>query len=215
MFKKKTFNEVMLEKYSQDASFETIEAYNSLVSNIINLSSENTIKSIAVTSSTYGEGKVSLAINLAVALAYNLLDKKILLLDSDLRMAKVSEFVLPEAKEGISNFLASDNSAPQIFKSEIKNLDVIVAGDVKSNPTGLLRSDKMGLALAALEEKYDYIIIDTAPINDFADALFLTDRVAGYIVSTKKKVSSVSKIDLATDRIESAGAKVLGLVFSE
>ena len=86
MFKKKTFNEVMLEKYSQDASFETIEAYNSLVSNIINLSSENTIKSIAVTSSTYGEGKVSLAINLAVALAYNLLDKKILLLDSDLTL---------------------------------------------------------------------------------------------------------------------------------
>ena len=167
------------------------------------------------TSATYGEGKASLAINLAVALAYNLLDKKILLIDSDLRTAKVSEFVLPDAKEGISNFLASDSSEPEIFKSEIKNLDVIIAGDAKSNPTGLLRSDKMGTALASLEEKYDYIIIDTAPINDYADALFLADRVSGYIVSTKKKVSSVSKIDFATDRIESAGAKVLGLVFSE
>ncbi len=215
MFKKKTYNEEFPVKYSQEAPFEIVEAYNSLVSNIISLSSEEGFKSIAVTSAYYGEGKASLAINLAYALAHNLLDKKILLIDTDIRASYVSQMLIPDAKIGISNYLSIDVTEPEIQKSDFSNLDVIVSGDVRSNPTGLLRSDKMGSVLKDLEAKYDYIILDTAPINDYADALFLADRVAGYIVSAKKKVSSVSAIDAATTRIENAGAKVLGLVFSE
>ena len=215
MFKKKTYNEEFPVKFSQEAPFEIVEAYNSLVSNIISVSAEEGMKSIAVTSAYYGEGKASLAINLSYALANILLDKKILLIDADLRTSKVSEMLIPDAKSGISNYLYADAAAPEIQKSELQNLDVIVSGDVRSNPTGLLRSDKMGSILKDLEAKYDYIIIDTAPINDYADALFLADRVSGYIVSTKKKVSSISAIDVATTRIENAGAKVLGLVFAE
>jgi capsular exopolysaccharide synthesis family protein len=205
----------MLKLYSPDAPFEIIEAYNSLVTNIIRLSNEEHFKSIAITSAAYGEGKATVAINIATALAENLLDKKILLIDSDLRSSNVSEFLDFSHNKGLSNYLSTDCDDPQILGTSRKNLDVIAAGDVKSNPTGLLRSDKMGGMLKALEDKYDYIIIDTAPVNDYADALFLADRVAGYIFSTKKKASSVSKIDLATARVESAGAKIIGFVFAE
>jgi capsular exopolysaccharide synthesis family protein len=215
MFKKKTYTEEFSVRYSQDAPFEIVEAYNSLVSNLISVSAEEGSKSIAVTSAVYGEGKASLAINLAYALANNLLDKKILLIDTDLRTSKISEELVPNAKSGISNFLSADVTEPEIQKSELGNLDIIVAGNVKGNPTGLLRSDKMGSVLNDLEAKYDFIILDTAPINDYADALFLADRVAGYIVSAKKKVSSVSAIDVATTRIENSGSKVIGLVFAE
>ena len=91
MFKKKTYTEEFSVRYSHDAPFEIVEAYNSLVSNLISVSAEEGYKSIAVTSAVYGEGKASLAINLAYALANNLLDKKILLIDTDLRTSKISE----------------------------------------------------------------------------------------------------------------------------
>lgn len=212
--KKNTFDEAPI-RYSLDAPFETVEAYNSLVSNLIRLASDEGYKSIAVTSASYGEGKAGVSINIAIALAQNLLSKKILLVDSDLRRSDVSSFMCPDAKSGLSDCFEENADEPAIIKSDIANLDLLSAGSLRSNPTGILRSDKMGSMLKTLEERYDYIIIDTSPVNDYADALFLADRVSGFIVATKRKVSSVSKIDVATSRIESSGAKILGFVFSE
>ncbi len=215
MFKKKLVIDEEPKRYSLEAPYEIVEAYNSLVSNLISLTAQEGYKSIAVTSANYGEEKASVAINLSIALAQNLLSKRILLVDSDLRRSNVSEFMCPDAKTGLSNYLQTDKDALSIIKTEISNLDILPAGDVKSNPTGLLRSDKMGELLKSLESNYDYIIIDTAPVNDFADALFIADRVSGFIVAVKKKVSSISKIDTATTRIENSGANIFGFVFAE
>ena len=202
-------------KYSLDAPFEIIEAYNSLVSNLLCICNDKGYKSIGVTSAGYNENKTSVAVDLASSLADNLINKRILLVDSDLRRSDVSAIMCPEATIGLSNFISENSAEPAIINTEIKNLDILPAGNAKANPTGLLRSDKMGSILKSLEEKYDYIIIDTAPVNEYADALFLADRVSGFIVSTKKKVSSISKIDQAATRIESSGAEIIGFVFSE
>lgn len=214
MFKKKLSVDEVTALYSLDAPFEIVEAYNSLVSNIISLSNQEGYKSIAVTSANYGEGKAAVSINLAIALAENLLNKRILLIDSDMRRSDVSAFMCADAKCGLSDSLSKGSDDLSIVKSDISNLDILPAGSVKTNPTGLLRSDKMGGILKSLEEKYDFIIIDTAPVNDYADALFLADRVSGFVVVTKKKVSSVSKIEVATSRLESSGAKILGFVYN-
>ena len=215
MFKKKLVIDEEPKRYSLEASYEIVESYNSLVSNLISMSAQEGYKSIAVTSANYGEEKASVAINLSLAMAQNLLSKRILLVDSDLRRSNVSQYMCPGAKIGLSNYLQTDKDSLSIIKSEISNLDILPAGDVKSNPIGLLRSDKMGELLKNLESQYDYIIIDTAPVNDYADALFIADRVSGFVVAVKKKVSSISKIDIATTRIENSGANILGFVFDE
>ena len=192
-----------------NSAFATNDAYNSIVTNIIRLANEEGLKSLAVTSACEGENKDVVATRLAFALAENLLDKKILYVDADFRSSKNSKC------SGLSNYLAEDGVNFVTDNSEFKNLDICNAGDVKMNPTGLLRSDKMGIILKSWEEKYDYIIINTPPVNDYADALFLADRVSGFTFATQKNVSSISKIDLATSRVESAGAKVIGFVFAE
>lgn len=218
MFKKKNIVEEKLEIYSKDASSEIVEAYNSLVTNIIHFPIEKDCKVIAVTSATYGEGKSSIAINLALALAINLLDKRILLVDSDLRNSKIGEFINASSKEivkGISDYLSGKDAEPVISKSDVSNLDVLYAGGAVDNPAGLIRSDKMGELLSSFEGKYDYVIIDTPPVNSFSDALLLSDRISGFVIATKKNNSSVAAIDNATDRIRSSGTEIFGFVFSK
>jgi len=215
MFKRKNALEEPSRRYSFDAPFEIVEAYNSLVSNLLRICSDKGYKSIGITSASYGEGKSTVAIDLANALADNLINKRILLVDSDLRRSSVSTVMCNDDIKGLSNFLADDSSDPGIIKTDIDNLDLLSAGDVKANPAGLLRSDKMGELLSRLEAVYDFIIIDTPPVNDYADALFLADRVSGFIFATKKKVSTVSSLDVATSRMETSGATILGIVYSE
>ena len=218
LLKKKTLVEEKLESYSSDATFEVVEAYNSLVTNLIHLPIDNKCKMIAITSSGYGEGKSSVAINLASALAANLVDKKVLLVDSDFRCSKVYEFMKgSDAKKvkGVADYLDDDKTALNILNSNVSNLDVVYAGKTKSNPTALIRSEKMREVLKSFEDKYDYVIIDTPPVNVYSDTLFLADRVSGFIISTKRNISSVSEIEKLTDRINSAGSEVLGFVYSE
>ena len=218
MLKNKKYSEEMLSSYSLDASSEIVEAYNTLVNNIIHLPLEDNCKVIAVTSATYGEGKTAIAINLAKALANNLLDKKILLVDADFRNSKVSEFIGYSEdvnSNSLSSYLEGYVENPQFLHSSNSNLDYLFAGAVKNNPAGLVRSDKMVSALNIFTQGYDYVIIDTPPINEFSDALFLADRVNGYIMAVRRKISKISSIDFATDRITNSGAEILGFVYSE
>ena len=201
---------------SDESEFELREAYNTLATNIMHLQLNDACKKIAVTSSTYGEGKSTLAINLAISLALNLLDKKVLLVDADLRTPHVKDFlsgiVTSSENEGLSDFLSNDNSENFFTKSHIDNLDIVYAGSSVSNPAGLINSEKMSKFIAKCESQYDYVIIDTAPINVVSDAMSLAELVNGYVISLKKNVSTVPLLSEATDIISSVGATVLGVV---
>ena len=215
---KKKIEELPLEILSQNSSIEFIEAYNKLASNVIYLPIESKCKKIAVTSANYGEGKTTAAINLSISLASNLIDKKVLLIDADMRSSKVSEFIgdlAPASEAGLSDSLSQNNGSFAIVKTQIDNLDVIYAGSKINNPSGLINSDRMKNFLASLDDEYDYVIIDTPPINFVSDAILLIGRIDGYILSSRIKHSNVNAIDSATDVLEGVGAKVLGFIVSD
>ena len=201
---------------ADDSAFAIREAYNTLATNVIHLQLDGGCKKIAITSSTYGEGKSSLAINLAISLALNLLDKKILLVDADLRTPHVKDFlgsaVAFAQNEGLSDFLNNESVENIFAKSHIDNLDIVCAGSSVANPAGLINSEKMSEFIAKCEGKYDYIIIDTPPVNVVSDAVTLADRVNGYIISVKKKVSTTTKLSETSDVLSAVGATVLGVV---
>lgn len=133
-------------------------------------------KVIMFTSSTSGEGKTFNAANLSVSFA--LLGKKVVLIGLDIRKPALGRlFGIPDREKGITPLLTKDvvtmeDINKQICPSEVnKNLDLILAGSTPPNPTELLARPNLGEIINLLKEKYDYVILDTAPIGLVTDTL--------------------------------------------
>ena len=153
--------------------------------------SEN--KVINMLSSVSGEGKTFLVINLAKSLA--LLDKKVVIVELDIRRPKISKTLGVNNKIGISLYLGGSLKKESLVKPSNlhKNLDIITSGPIPPNPNELLAKSRLDELIYSLREEYDYIIIDTAPIAVVSDS-FLLNRLTDvnlYVVksgSTHKKL---------------------------
>lgn len=130
-------------------------------------------KRILVTSNISGEGKSFISVNLGISLA--LMDKKVVLIELDLRKPKLSELFKIPRTEGISNYLIGAKKENEIIKEfGIKNLSFISSGPIPPNPSELISNKLLVQLLEHLELTYDYIIIDAAPINPVTDSFILS-----------------------------------------
>lgn len=130
-------------------------------------------KKILVTSNISGEGKSFIAINLGISLA--LMDKKVILIELDLRKPKLSDQLHIPRNTGITNYLIGKMPAEELIKKTgIENLFLIPSGAIPPNPSELISNGKLGGLLSHLEKTYDYIIMDSAPINPVTDAFILS-----------------------------------------
>ncbi|MFS8083521.1 MAG: CpsD/CapB family tyrosine-protein kinase, partial [Ginsengibacter sp.] len=130
-------------------------------------------KRILITSSISGEGKSFIAINLGISLA--LMGKKVVLLELDLRKPKLSEQFNISRHSGLSNYLVGKISHEELIKSTgIDNLFLVSAGPMPPNPSELISNGKLQELLSHLDKTWDYIIIDTAPVNPVTDAFILS-----------------------------------------
>jgi tyrosine-protein kinase Etk/Wzc len=127
---------------------------------------------VLVTSIIKGEGKSFTSVNLGTVFAQN--QKRVVVIDFDLRKAKLKQYLGIESEEGLSRYL-SNNSAlePIIFPSGIGNLDVIPSGPIPPNPSELISSEKTTVLFEELKNRYDVILIDSPPIALVSDALLL------------------------------------------
>ena len=218
---KKVYVETPAKLYSANSSVEFKEAYNSLALKVIHFSNESNSKIFAVTSSNYGEGKSGVALNLSISLSHNLLDKKILLIDSDMHSSHIKAFsdsisaCENDSCLGLSDYLSNSSSELNFIKTKILNLDMIYSGTEPVNPAGLINSNRMKSLFTSLRDSYDYIIVNTSPVNVVSDALLISDSVDAYILSTKAKFSTVTMLNSASEALENIGAKILGVVLSK
>ncbi len=131
-------------------------------------------KKMLVTSSITGEGKSFVSSNLAVSLAST--QKKVALVDLDLRNPRTSEIFNVTSDIGAINFLEGTCTVEEIVKqTKYKNLSVIPVGSGTTDPTELLLNDKLNDLFHYLETQFDYVIVDTAPVDPVADAYLLTE----------------------------------------
>ena len=131
-------------------------------------------KTIFVTSTTSGEGKSFISINVASSLALS--GKKVLLMGMDLRAPKITTYLEMPDKKGVTNYIADETISFEnlLFNVEdINNLDIMSSGAVPPNPAELLMTPKVEKLFELVKEKYDYIIVDTAPVNLVTDTLLL------------------------------------------
>lgn len=142
---------------------------------------ETPIKTILLTSSVPSEGKTTISINLAGSLAQT--DKKVLLLDCDLRKPRIHSVFDIERYPGLSDYLFSNATLEEITrKTKLENLDVITSGTIPPNPSELLGSKQMKLFIERMKTIYDFIIIDSPPFISVTDAEILFRIADGTIL---------------------------------
>lgn len=199
---------------SEDTS-ATSELFRLMRSNLLFVMNDPRDKVVLLTSTSSGEGKSFISINLAASLA--LLGKKVLLVGMDIRNPRLAEYLDINPRFGLTQYLSSSTvSIEQLLTpiSGVAGLDVICAGPVPPNPAELLLSAKVDELFASLREKYDYIIVDTAPIGLVSDT-FTLDRIAdASIYVCRANHTSVNDLTLINDIYEQHRLKKVSLVIN-
>ena len=209
------YRELILDNDPKSIISETIRT---LRTNLQFASIDKKVKSILVTSSTPGEGKSFIASNLAVAFAQN--GDKTLLVDCDIRRGRQHYIFRTHNRKGLSNLLLEDVSVKYkdyIHKTKIENLDVMFRGVTPPNPSELLNSDKNKELIKILENEYDVVIFDSAPINNggLTDSLIMSTLVNGVVVVSKYKKTSMSLLMNTKKSLETVNANILGVVLNQ
>ena len=200
---------------NEDTPFAIREAYKDLFSNILYLNVDSKCKKIAVTSGISGEGKTTLSTNLAVTLAQNLEGKRVLLIDSDMREPSVARaFSLNPGTHGLSEYLSGIDEDPHFDYLPQYRLMVLSSGGHCYNPTKLIGSEKMQRLIKACEKEFDYVIIDTPPVNIVSDAVLLNGIVDGYLISTRVERSDINNLNQCVSKLEKVGAEIFGIALS-
>ena len=224
MFKKRKVTHSLIKEdlervIDKDTPFAISESFRMLHTNILYLPINDKCRKIAVTSPVSGEGKTYISVNLSITLANNS-DKKVLLIDMDMRVPRVKKLLqsrILDSKNlnGLSEYLAGIDATANILKTDIDNLDVLFSGKESSNPIGLINSPKMTDLINELSNDYDYIIIDTPPVNIVTDALLILDKVNGYIFSARANYSNINSLNAAIESVKNVGGEVFGVVLTE
>ena len=202
-----------VERLFKNNSYFTREAYRSLRTNISFCGSD--IKAICITSCEQNEGKSTISLELSRSLAE--INKKILLVDADLRKSVLlSKNTNESSLSGLSQYLASHLSLEEvIYKTQQPNLDIIFSGQYPPNPSELLNGKRFEQLITYAKENYDYVIIDTPPLGLVIDAAIVAEKCDGTVIVIAKDLVKFSRAKAVKDQIEKSGCKILGTIINE
>lgn len=197
--------------------FRIEEAYKSIRTNIAFSVMKEGCKTIVVTSSMAGEGKTTTTIHLAISFAQA--GQRVLLIDGDLRKPKIHQYFSLPNSPGLTNYLGASvqrgehvNVNSVTHKTQYSNLYVICSGSIPPNPSEILGSDPMSRFIDEVEMMYDYVIIDTPPINLVSDALPVIKKSDGVILVVRQNLSTHPEVERALSALQFIDAKVLGFI---
>ena len=198
---------------SKNSSFSVQEAYKTLRTNVRFFLQDKGCKRISITSAVAGEGKSITLLNLAISVAED--GHKVLLIDADLRRPALARLLVEKADPGLSNVLAGFATAEEAIRKEMyPNLDVLFSGDIPPNPSELLGSDKMRELIEDLSKQYDYILVDTPPVNVVSDASIVTNLLDGVLLLVRQGSSRKDAVKRAVANLELTGIKPIGFVLN-
>ncbi len=190
------------------------ENYKALRTNILLSVVKQGCKKIVISSSVPGEGKSTTAANLATSLAQT--DKKVLLIDCDLRKPSIYSAMGFSNVPGLTNVLTGlADLGEATNETAFPNLHVLCAGIAVPNPGELLSCEATMSFINGLEEKYDYILFDTPPINEVSDALPIIKISDGVVLVVRQNYTTYPDIEKAKQSIEFIDGKLLGFVIND
>lgn len=168
--------------------------------------------SIAFSSSLAGEGKTTTVLNLAVALSQA--GKRVLLIDADLRRPRVAPRLNLEGAVGLTTILSGRADLDDVIQP-VHGLDVLTAGQVPPNPSELLGSEAMKALVVQGLERYDYVLLDTAPLDPVADTAVLSSNIGGVIIVASSGSVDAIQLEDSIASVEAVEGRVLGIVLNK
>lgn len=198
---------------NKNSSFFVREAYKTLRTNIRFFLNQEGCKKFCVTSSTMGEGKSITILNLAISFAEN--GQKVLLIDADMRRPAMARLLVEKVAPGLSNVLAGLVTEEEAIRKEVyPNLDILFSGDIPPNPSELLGSDRMKELLARLSLDYDYILVDSPPVNAVADARVVASLLDGVLYLVRQGKTEKEAVARGINQLKLTDAKLLGFILN-
>ena len=198
------------------------EAFQMLRANLRFLNTEMELRSVVVTSPGVGDGKSTVALNLAKADAS--VGKKVLLIEADMRRPRLGNLLGLESESGLTDYISNSTleltdvarRVPVVQQTDgggtPLTMDVVLAGSVPPNPSELINSERMGNLVRRAEDEYDLVVIDTAPAGLVADAIPLMSQATAVVIVGRVGRITGSEAGSLREQLERIDAPAFGLV---
>lgn len=188
------------------------ESYKSIRTSLKYSSVDKTIKTIVITSSVPGEGKSTIAGNLALCLSES--GNKVLIIDCDLRRPSLHKKFRLSNLKGITDCLIDKDNLKESIQEFTSDLSVISSGTIPPNPAEILGSKTFERFLKNIGSIYDYIILDTPPLLAVTDASILAGKADATIIVVKYGKTREKDINLAYKELKKVNANVVGSILN-
>lgn len=199
---------------SEDDRFSYTESFRTLRTNLMFGLVQREKKRFLVTSALPSEGKTATAFNLSVVFAQT--GVKVLLVDADMRNPKVHRYIKQKNDKGLSAVLSGTlDVSSAVTATEYENLWVLKAGQLPPNPAELLEGKYAERTFAEMQEKFDYVIFDTPPVNLVSDALSIAKKSTAILFVVRVGVSTHEELKKSLRAIEQADLDFLGIVLND
>src|SRR6266581_4140301 len=190
-----------------------VEAFRSLRASVLLSTADHPPGSLLVTSTQPGEGKTTIATNLAISLAQ--LGRRVLLVDADLRFPSLQRlFCIREGLGLVSYLTGQQDWRAAVCPSGSPGLDLLPCGPVPPNPAELLSSKSMGAFIGSAKSEYGFVILDSSPLLTLADSRILASLVDGVLLVVKNGTTPREQILHAQSGIRSVGGNLIGVVLN-
>ncbi len=198
---------------SDNSPFAVKEAFRGIYTNLIYMPIEDKCKKFVITSPCTGEGKTYVSINLAITIAQNLEAARVLLIDGDIRSPRIEKLLSThDHVHGISEYLAGIDERPNFCDTKFSNLKVLYSGARSANPSRLINTERMNQLFELCDERFDYVIIDTPPLDLVSDALLFSNKISSYLLVARADYSDVNTLSIAISKLEQVEAEIGGIV---
>jgi capsular exopolysaccharide synthesis family protein len=190
------------------------EAFKTVRTNVLFSTAEDGLRSLVVTSAGPGEGKSTCAANIAISLAQA--GQRVLLVDADMRRPRVNEIFEIQQEPGLSNLLTGNAKATDAIQKSrtVVNLWLLPAGHIPPNPAELLSSPRFVDFLGALDDHFDWVVLDTPPVLVVADSMIVGNKATGVVFVVGADQTSRHAARNAVEQLEGANANVIGSVLN-
>ncbi|MDR1272583.1 MAG: CpsD/CapB family tyrosine-protein kinase [Clostridiales Family XIII bacterium] len=210
---KRNFAHGLLLDDAQD--FQIVEAYKNLRTNLTFALSTSDSRIMVISSAEPSAGKSYTTANLAITMAQT--GSRVLILDADLRKPTQHKLFDVNNLIGLSRLLSGHTMVidEALQKGVAENVDLIPSGPIPPNPSELLGHARMKELLDKLTENYDYILIDTPPVNVVSDSILLMQYAAGVLLVVRQRQTAFNEIREAIEKYRSVDAPTLGVVVTD
>jgi capsular exopolysaccharide synthesis family protein len=189
------------------------ESYRHLGANVQRLQMDKQVRCIILTSANPGEGKTTTVCNLAISLAQS--EKKVLLVNADLRSPMVHHLFGLKNEKGLARLLSGTATFQEVLQQQVlENLDIIASRELPRNPSAILGSKKMKDFIRLIKGMYDIILFDTPPLLAVTDATVLTTETDGVLIVASAGTTKATDLKSVAEFLSNIGVNMLGVVLN-